>query len=402
MAIPFLFIPGFGFGVPTPFGKLEIIDFLIGPFLLFLFFSPKANTPTYNRDVARIGAIFILWSFATVLWIYLGYTYREPIPVVIFSLLKLAKFTLYGFTGIYMTSRLTTDDLRVRFNYAILAVGVVMGLSLAFLGSFAHLLLDLDKAYEVGNIMSVSLCNLLVYIFVLYVKQYGTSTWRKLAVPTLVIMALGAANSGGRGGWLAALVGIGYALFFMNIKVRNILMGIAVAVTGVLMYFTVEDFHREIDKTLFPDQKYLDTYQKIGVGGVDDGGRLSTWVNEAAKIPKSPIFGTGFYHRGGDSGIWATGSHNFWLQMFLETGLIGGFMVLFLFLKMWKHAKNYYLKDDKVGLAVKAALLTAFIGGLSGEYFYGSYGLLTLMLIYASVGSEPREVHTPEMARSAS
>ncbi len=48
-------------------------------------------------------------------------------------------------------------------------------------------------------------------------------------------------------------------------------------------------------------------------------------LHESAKFPKSPIFGTGFYHRGEKSGLWLTGSHNFWIQMFLETGLVGGF-----------------------------------------------------------------------------
>jgi len=84
------------------------------------------------------------------------------------------------------------------------------------------------------------------------------------------------------------------------------------------------DFREQVDKTLFlPTEQY--GYQGTrNVGTLDDGGRFQTWDHEARKLDNAPIFGTGMWHRGGSSGLWTTGSHNYWLQMFLETGVVGG------------------------------------------------------------------------------
>jgi hypothetical protein len=38
-----------------------------------------------------------------------------------------------------------------------------------------------------------------------------------------------------------------------------------------------------------------------------------------------------------------------------------------------------------------AALVAAFVGGLSGEYFYGGMALFTFFAVYAPVGSVPLE-----------
>jgi hypothetical protein len=36
-----------------------------------------------------------------------------------------------------------------------------------------------------------------------------------------------------------------------------------------------------------------------------------------------------------------------------------------------------------------AALVTALVGGMSGEYFYGGMTLFTFFVVYAPVGSVP-------------
>lgn len=401
--LPLLFIPSFGFGIKTPFGTLELIDGLVLPFLMLLFFAPKSADSGLRAEIKKIGLFFLAWSAATVLWIYLRYDYPKPIPVMLFSVLKLAKFTLYATVGLAISRRLISDDIRNRFHLSLLGVGVVMGVSLALFKSDAIALFvgDLEMVYK-GNIVSASMAILFTYIFVLFLKGYGTPLWRKLVIPSLLIMSIGFANTNGRGGWLAAFVGLAYSYFFFKKQVRTILIAVYAGISIIGLYMAVPAFHDQVNKTFFPDERYLQRNEKIGVAGIDDGGRVTSWLNEFSKFKNSPVFGTGFFHRGVVAGIWQDGSHNFWIQMFLETGLVGGLLILIIFFRMWKHSRFMINFDDRISIATRAGLVTAFMVGLSGEYFYGSYGLLTLLLIYASVGAAAPVVEIPETTKTAS
>jgi hypothetical protein len=122
---------------------------------------------------------------------------------------------------------------------------------------------------------------------------------------------------------------------------------------------------------------------------VDDGARFSTWVHEAPKLVNAPILGTGFYHRGGTSGLWDSGSHNFFLQMFLETGIVGGILMVSVFALTWRQAGLKTTSLNKISVATRAALITASVGGMSGEYFYGGVSVLVLFATFAIAGALP-------------
>jgi O-antigen ligase len=124
---------------------------------------------------------------------------------------------------------------------------------------------------------------------------------------------------------------------------------------------------------------------------VDDGARVWTWEHEAPKFVNAPVFGTGFFHRGGESNLWSTGSHNFFLQMFLETGFVGGSLLLLIFFFAWQQACHPVARRNKVGIATRAALITAMTAGITGEYFYGGIGVLVLFAALAMVGSLPSQ-----------
>jgi hypothetical protein len=47
----------------------------------------------------------------------------------------------------------------------------------------------------------------------------------------------------------------------------------------------------------------------------------------------------------------------------------------------------------------KAALVAAFVGGMSGEYFYGGLPLFTLLAVHAACGSLPAMVVSPAAMR---
>jgi O-antigen ligase len=389
--LPFLFFPNLGLANSTSFGALELSDFLLVPFLALLYLSPKLQGGTLSGEIKRTGLIFVLWAFASTLGIYVWYQYDKPIPVLVFSMLKLAKFVLYAHVGLLIARSLYSDELRRKYDSTLLWAGVVTGIALMLLLAIKAMIPGGGiTGYKSTNLVSAGLSILTIYILCLFLQGYGTPGWRKWALISLVIMGIGLTFSSGRGGWLAAIVGFGYILSHTKIKVRTMLMGIAGVLGVIILYNVNPGFQKEIDKTFSRDDSYLTKYH-AGVAGVDDGSRLYTWGNELAKFPNSPVLGTGFYHRGSAALLWETGSHNFWLQMFLETGAVGGILILIIFLKMWKHAHTVRVGDRRISIALKAALITAFIGGLSGEYFYGGYGLLTLFLVYAPTGSYRRD-----------
>jgi hypothetical protein len=147
-------------------------------------------------------------------------------------------------------------------------------------------------------------------------------------------------------------------------------------------------FRNRVDYTLFPDSSYLETYGS-GVGGIDDGARVVSWTTGLRQF-NAPVLGTGFFHRGGESGLDFTGSHNFFLQMFLETGIPGGVLMLIIFYRLWRMAASRSTKLAGLELPAKAALVAAMVGGSSGEYFYGGTMLLVLLGVCGPAGSLPR------------
>jgi len=392
--IPLFFLPSFGLSFRTAFGTLELSDFVMIPFLPLILLAPKIRGPTLRGEVKKLGLMFIVWAGASILWIDLFYHYDDLRPVLMFSLLKLAKFSLYCTAGLMVSRSLVNQKMFNKYHFMLAIAGAVTGLSLAATTAVSRRFPSAE-GFRATNLISVGMAILLCYTFVLYVRGYGTRAWQKVAMVALGIMVLGTTFSGGRGGWLATLAGMSYALFHVRIRLRTGLVAASLTLGLLGLYAMNPAFKHQIDRTLFPDEKYLETY-KMGVAGVDDGGRITTWLNEAAKIFYSPIFGTGFYHRGPQTQLWATGSHNFWLQMFLETGLVGGTLVLFVFFLLWRHAELFKKEDVNISLALKSALVAAFVGGLSGEYFYGGFTLFTLFLIYAPVGSMHRSHDQPE------
>jgi hypothetical protein len=87
--------------------------------------------------------------------------------------------------------------------------------------------------------------------------------------------------------------------------------------------------------------------------------------------------------------VWETGSHNFFIQMFLETGIVGGVLVISIFAIAWQQAGFSIVVRNKIGVATRASLVTAIAGGMSGEYYYGGIGVLVLLAVLAVAGSLP-------------
>lgn len=382
---PLLFLPNLGWAHRTPFGTLEISDFLILPFLFLSLAVVRWRTNVQAVRCAPVLAAFVLWALIGTFFVTERYGYPTDWQEN-FGLLKLSKFALYLTAGLLTSHSLLDRRIRLWYWWALLASGLVLGASLLLQGGTGSG--HGPEQYSSLNATSVQVSVLASYLCGVWMAGHGGFWWRRMAIPVLLVMVLGSALSEGRGGWLAGLVGMSYLAWRGGFR-RQFCAGAAglILVLGAA-YQAMPAFRKQVDKTLHPSQASLERYG-IGFAGIDEGGRLRIWSEALEKLPHVPLLGTGFFHRGGKSGHWPTGSHNFFMQMFLETGIAGGLMALLAWVVMWRQAGSRECRALRLEMPLRCALLVSVVGGLGGEYFYGGMVLFTLLAVYAPCGSVP-------------
>jgi O-antigen ligase len=392
--MPLLFLPNLGFGGKTAFGTLELSDYLIFPYIvLVLIAGRKKSFSLAVNQIIPILALFVGWALLSTLLINLRYGYASDFYMR-FSLLKLGKFILYGLAGILTVKALKYEDMK-KFNWSLLFAGLIVGISLFITGEHSERQIlqlgDALDAYKASNAISVMMAMILCYIGSAYMYKHGTSFWRKTVLYTFPFMFFGFIFSKGRGGWIAALAGFIYLIYKQGKMGKKILIILFLGILSIFSYYKFPEFQYQIDKTFWADEQYLEEYNMV-FRKMDEGGRLMTWLHEAPKLINSPLFGTGFFHRGGESKLWTSGSHNFLIQIFLETGIIGGILLFFVIRRMWRQIVFFEKKGYPHAIAVQSSFIAAFTGGMTGEYFYGGIVFFTFFIVYAPIGSIPLQI----------
>jgi len=383
---PLLFMPNVGFSHRTDFGVLEVCDWLIVPFIVSLILVPSA---VYEQRVAKLKPLlwcFLVWALFSTLSIHFRYEYLDDVPILIGSCLKLARLVLYVVAGILIARRLGDPKTRAEWTWSLLVALVVLSIGLLVSsGNPDAQPNDALEGYKSYNAIIVSVAILCSYIAGLWIDNVGSRKWRQcasiaIAFAICAVFISSSLSSHGRGGWLAFAAGFGYILWKRTQALKTLMIIFIVGVVSFTAYEVLPNFRSVVDLTLSPSSE---------LQSVDDGSRLSTWAHEAPKLIDAPLLGTGFYHRGGTSGLWDSGSHNFFLQMFLETGVVGGILVISVFVLAWRQAGLTAMSRNKIGVATRAASVTAIVGGMSGEYFYGGVGVLVVFAAFAMAGALP-------------
>lgn len=385
---PILFLPNLGYSQVTGFGTLEFSDFLIGPYFGLLLLAVTWRDKLYIGRMTPWLGIFIGWAMLSTVTISVRYGYADDF-VVEFGLLKIAKIALYGLAGILTARALARPETRERFHWSLLAAAVISGVAILRTGSGQSGQEVTDQGYSASNGISVLMALLFLYLAGRILIGQASRWWRLMAAIGLVIMVIGWTLSDGRGGWLAAAAGIVYFVVRLGFRRQMIAFALVTAVVFSYLYQSEPQFQRQVDMTLFPVEEY-GLQGSEPVGPIDDAGRIQTWEAEARKLDRAPWLGAGIHHRGGLSPLWTTGSHNFWLQMFLELGIVGGLLALGILVTMWRQASQVTMMYGRhADIPLKAALVGALVGGLGGEYFYGGIILFTLLAVYAPTGGLP-------------
>ena len=386
---PLLFLPNLGFAKETAFGVLEVSDWLILPFMILVVAVPSAKYRQLVSELKPMLWAFLVWTLLVTLSIHFRYQYLDDIPILAGSCLKLARLALYATAGIMVSHKLSDSAVRREWAWSMLAALLMLSFGLV-VGAIRA---DADAAdslagYKSYNAIVVSVAILSAYIAGLWIDNVFGRKWNRCACLVLmlavcsVLLSTSHVTRHGRGGWVSLAVGLAYIFFRRTGNPKILMIAVVVCIASITAYETLLPFQSFVDMTFSPDTQSNSL-------AVDDGARLSTWSEEAPKFFHAPFFGTGFYHRGGESGLWASGSHNFFIQMFLETGAVGGILILVIFAFAWRLAGYQTAARNNVQVATRAALITAVVGGMSGEYYYGGIGVLVLFAALAVVGSLP-------------
>ena len=385
---PLLFMPNVGFSHRTDFGVLEVCDWLIVPFIVSLILVPSAR---YEQRVAKLKPLmwgFLVWALLSTLSIHFRYEYLDDVPILIGSCLKLARLVLYVIAGVLIARKLVDPRTRAGWTWSLLVALVVLSIGLLVSsGNPDAQPTDALEGYKSYNAIIVSVAILCSYIAGLWIDNVGSRKWRQcasvaIAFAICAVFISSSLSSHGRGGWLAFATGFGYILWKRTQTLKSVLIVVLVGLASITAYETLPNFRSVIDLTLTPSDD-------APLQSVDDGARISTWIHEGPKLIDAPLLGTGFYHRGGTSGLWDSGSHNFFLQMFLETGVVGGILVISVFVLAWRQARLTAMSRNKISVATRAALVTALVGGMSGEYYYGGVSVLVVFAAFAMAGALP-------------
>jgi O-antigen ligase len=393
---PLLFLPNFGFSYETPYGVLELSDWVVGPFVLLLVIAPSIDHQHKISQVKLLLMGFLVWASLSTLSIHARYDYLNVVPVLTGCFAKLAKLALYVTAGVLISTKLISSRVRAQWLWSLLAAMVMLSVGLlTSIGDQSTQLMDSVAGYKSYNSTIVSIAILGCYIAGLWIDCAASKRWRSAAMLVVgfaisSVLLSASLTAHGRGGWLALILGCGYIFWKKTRKTRAFAIVLSFSLIGAAAYKTLPNFKSLVDTTISSS----DDDQNYRVSGVDEGARVTTWMHEAPKLINAPLLGTGFYHRGGPSGLWDTGSHNFFIQMFLETGLVGGVLVILVFLLMWRQAGSAVSRQARISVATRAALITAVIGGMSGEYYYGNVSVLVLFAIFAWAGAGRLETVT--------
>ena len=385
------FLPDLGqVGGTGILGQVTLADKLAVPGLVVLAMIARRLPPTPLERYAHALVAFIVIALIASVSVPLRFPAAEP-TVAVMGVLRMAKFSVYMLLA-FASLRCFASPLYRRTVIAGWGAGVVL-----LSGVLVYQTQILDQGVRgagrtdllFGNPTSVALA--WVVVSSTYVltsgRLAGARSWMLAAVTLTGVV--GMIFSQGRGGWLSLLLGA--AFMTRRIRIRYVaaaaFVGLIVAVAAANSPSVARNLQR-----LIVEEKDYSVAGDEAESSVDDGGRIETWVHESAKLSEHPVLGFGIFHRGGASPLWSTGSHNFFLQMFLEAGVLGGGAFLWFFWNLWR-ATQTLQRDARIG--GQAVLLTMASGAMGGEYLYGDAPLycfliaLWMLTIPAEFGTVP-------------
>lgn len=362
--IPLLFTPNiFSSSGQTIFGEFKIMDYVV---VIIFMATSLTRRLEHRRKHEKQIYLFLLVSFFTIILMYMKYDYTSINPYV-FSFLKLLKFLLYTVVGYRIADSVTKIKLET-YIWLLYIIGFLLSLSVLLLDSIFE---QEFKLYTGDNMRATALLGIVVFLLIGVLN--GTQKKMRIRIfrnGLILLMIMALLYSKGRGAILSfVLTMLTYGIFNLN---RSRIWG-ALGILPLfllLLYNSGGQFTNDFNRSILTDES-----EKLVI---DDGRRGNIFSKELPNIFSNPFLGTGFFHRGGKSPILAEGSHNQFLQILLETGVIGFVIYLRYFTLLIKEKIEI---NTLYSQSARIAILSVLFCCMSGEYIYASEAYMSLLLV---------------------
>ncbi|MCX7805062.1 MAG: O-antigen ligase family protein [Planctomycetota bacterium] len=388
MLVALFFIPDIGMSIATPVGVLDPSDYILAGMYAIFFFSRGVRSGTPGAVSARFVAFVFISFLSTVVW----FVVWDPDAASWNGPTKLAKFAGYAMVGPLLARHVFSfeDNARLIKSLALgacVAAAAIYYTAAKAYASGAGFLSKSEFPYEASNVLSVALAAVGVFLAFLPTFPGMPVNWRRWRVIPVAAIFGAMLLTGGRGGWLGAMTGVTYLTFVLKRGTRAVWL--AAVIGGAAAYLLWSAF---VQKNVEGVIRIESEGYRREVVRIDDRGRINTWLHELGKFPDHPILGVGFYTRGGRSGLWRTGSHNMFIQVLLETGIVGFAAFMLLLHAVWKSAPVGDPRDpadirSRYNLAFRAALISICASSVTGEYFYGGLSLGATSMLFGLTAS---------------
>ncbi len=397
-------------GIAQLLGAIKVGFLVLGPFDLVvpLIFLSIALRPSViglfykaHPSLTWLFSIFCVWSLMLISFSLISG--RVGQTEVVIGLLRLTKFIASAMwcplVYNYCRDRRSGDTMQWVMYIAILlvAISILGSANQAYQVAEARssaagtiIVLKEDLPFS-GNSASVLLATSSAFFIAAIVKR----TWQILLVLPLLVALF---TTTGRAGYLGLFSAIVYILI-RNRKFSS--AAIALIITLVVYVLSFIPIIGAAISTM------------LGKGDSDilfmeSNGRVAIYdffINEIAL--EKLFFGSGFGVWGGGSGLPEHTMHNFFLQMWAESGVIGMLLCVWLTIEMIRQTKSnirtgkcqefnrYYI------VGFRAALIAVFFASMTETYLYGG-PILSSLCAYLGLALARTSLGSPHQNRRAS
>jgi cell division protein FtsW (lipid II flippase) len=156
--------------------------------------------------------LFVGWALSVTLLISVRYDYSDNY-YLLFSLLKLGKFVLYGVAGLLTARALVNDRIRQEFVRSLAVAGVFVGIALFFVGQKSTATAETSAlGYKASNGVSVMAALIACYLCGLWMRRKAENKWNNWLMVSLGLLGCGFGKFRGARGvgcghrWICILV----------------------------------------------------------------------------------------------------------------------------------------------------------------------------------------------------
>lgn len=335
---------------------------------------------SFFKNLVNAYLIFMLWIVLTTSLTY--FFIDNPVNVLLMYA-RIIKHAMYAFMiVIFILEFSRTKNNSCKYFFIGLALSLIVHVPIQVQDTAsgpAKLEKALEKKgrivkaskYGIKNVNSNLSATFLIFIFSILFRKKNIFL---LALFILLIAAIYLSTS--RSSWVMTFSGFLMLLLFSGKKRKSIKKqqkkirkrlktAVILSIVGITIFALNSDY---IHRNLF-ESKYKDpiTYEDSYTGGrynlAKEGLKSILWYDY--------LIGVGFYSRfyqGRDRYI--LGTHNTYVQILWEAGIVGLVLFLNIFYQLWLISKSL-LRKTVFSSYFNVIMFVALLTGLSGEFYYG-------------------------------